>query len=233
MRFKKGVLSVLLAMPVLSSPLLAGPGKVETPVPQQRQEQRQEQRQAQQVPQRQEQQVPQRQEQQQQQRTTDQDYQVFDRQVTQIRNRCNELRGAKSGKQGGFKAQLGQFNITVTCGMNYSILDKTDRGIPFPGQTTLISDFSSTKHDSSQATVVFAERGTGTKCSAITSTRVQTNGDMSISFTGEQCEELYTDKLITLCRDKSIERCEKDGDCSQTPESAKTTCGDLERAKRG
>jgi hypothetical protein len=225
MRFKKGVLSMLLAMPVLSIPLEATPittSKGQQPIPQQ------------QLP---VQQDPRQQDARQQDQggkggreSQDQQWGHFVRSVDQMRNRCIELQRATSGKDGGFGSQLQPFNITLSCGGTYEVMTRTPHSIPFPSRTQLITDFSSNKHNSSTSEWAFAERGTAAKCTIVQRNTHETRGDMAIQISGKDCEQLYADKLVARCRDEVVHRC-TDGDCEQARGISTDTCTDLERAR--
>ncbi len=233
MRFKKGVLSMLLAMPVLSTPLLAvAPASTtqgQQPT-QQRQPQGQQQGQGQQ-PQRQQQgQQQQGQQQQQGGKSQDQQWGHFVRSVDQMRNRCNELKRATSGKDGGFGAQLQPFDIKLSCGGIYQVMARTPHTIPFPSRTTLITDFSSNKHDSSTADWLFADRGTAAKCTVVERNTHETRGDMVIQLSDKDCESLYADKLVARCRDEVVNRC-TEGDCERARGISSDTCADLEKER--
>ena len=232
MRFKKGVLSMLLAMPVLSTPLLAVPAAVQgqaqiQPVQQRQQDQRQQ-------DQRQQQQAPQRQQDQGGKGTQSQDQQWthFVRSVDQMRNRCIELQRQRDGKDRGVGSQLAPFQGQISCGGIYQDMERSPHSIPFPGQTTLITDFSSNKHNSSTADWLFAERGTAAKCTVVTRTTHETRGDVVIPVSDKDCEKLYADKIVTLCRDEVVNRC-TEGDCDHARGTSSDTCVDLERAKKG
>lgn len=257
MRFKKGVLSMLLAMPVLSTPLLAVPpavqGQAQVQPVQQQQGQRQQQapvqpvqqqqgqrqqqdqrQQTQQQDQRQQQQAPQRQQDQGGKGTQSQDQQWahFERSVNQMRNRCNELQRQRDGKDRGIGSQLAPFQGYISCGGLYQVMERSPHTIPFPSRTQLITDFSSNKHNSSTADWLFAERGTAAKCTIVSRTTHETRGDVVIPVSDKDCEKLYADKIVTLCRDEVVNRC-TEGDCEQARGTSSDTCVDLERAKRG
>ena len=238
MRFKKGILSMLLAMPVLSTPLVAAPPAQQGQQPAQRQQQDQSQDQRQQQQQQQQQQdQPQDQRQQAQggkggKGAQDQEWGHFVRSVDQMRNRCNELQRARTGKDGGFGSQLQPFNITLTCGGLYQVMARTPLTVPFPSRTQLITDFGSNKHNSTTGELLFAERGTAAKCTVVERHTQETRGDVMIPISDKDCEQLYADKLIARCRDEVVNRC-TEGDCDQSRGTSNDPCSDLEKVKRG